>query len=385
MHPTTPSMEEGGEMEMGVQETSGDDSMMMGMTVEEDKYQTNEGGVVAHPPSTIVHRMELLAEQQQMSWGGGSAPSIPSVDDHLDRDSDSMSISSGSIRSSTMSIDSTLYHFVEENGRTYHKYKQGRYFLPNDSLEQERLDLQHQLFCLTIGGKLNLCPLPEGPMRVLDIATGTGIWAIEFATQYPESQVIGTDLSPIQPHYLPDNCRFEIDDAEDEWTYTEPFTFIHGRALLSCFDDPEKVVRQAYENLEPGGFLEFQDAFFPMDWVGEPPTKTALYRWNCLMSEGVKNLGRSWSNVVYYPRYFEAAGFENISEKRFFWPTSPWAKGKYFKTVAMYFQEDLLSGMEGISMKVLTAAGMSIEEISALCEEVRKDLRNTDIHAYLTV
>lgn len=184
---------------------------------------------------------------------------------------------------------------------------------------------------------------------------------------------------------LPENCRFEIDDAEDEWTFSEPFSFIHGRALMSCFDDPSKVVKQAFENLEPGGSIEFQDALFPMYWIGEPPKHSALYRWNELLMEGVKRIGRSWSNVVNYPRYFKEAGFEDITEKRFYWPTSPWAKGKYFKTVAMYFQEDMISGMEGISMKVLQATGMTPAEIKEFCEEVKRDFRDTNLHAYLTV
>ena len=33
-----------------------------------------------------------------------------------------------------MSVTSSLYHFVDENGRTYHKYKDGKYMLPNDSV-----------------------------------------------------------------------------------------------------------------------------------------------------------------------------------------------------------------------------------------------------------
>jgi hypothetical protein len=33
---------------------------------------------------------------------------------------------------------------------------------------------------------------------VLDIGTGTGAWAIDFADEYPKAEVIGTDLSPIQ-------------------------------------------------------------------------------------------------------------------------------------------------------------------------------------------
>lgn len=41
-------------------------------------------------------------------------------------------------------------------------------------------DLQHHLFYLTLDGKLYLAPIAEEPRRVLDIATGSGIWAIDF-------------------------------------------------------------------------------------------------------------------------------------------------------------------------------------------------------------
>ncbi|KAI2641359.1 S-adenosyl-L-methionine-dependent methyltransferase [Hypomontagnella submonticulosa] len=271
-------------------------------------------------------------DMSQLSWGSGSAPSLPSVDD-----------------------------------------------------DSQTTDLQHQLFTLAIGNKLNIAPIPDNPRRVLDIATGTGIWAIEFAIQHPESEVLGTDLSPIQPQYVPENCKFEIDDAEDEWTFNEPFDFIHGRALMSCFNDPAAVVRQAFENTAPGGMIEFQDALFPMNYIGDPPTESALYRWNEMMVEGVSRLGRSWSNVQNYNRYFQEAGFENIVEKRFYWPTSPWAKGRYFKTVAAYFQEDMLVGLEGMSLKVLGVLGMTPDQIREFVEEVKNDFRNTNIHAYLTV
>ncbi|CAJ2510551.1 Uu.00g095200.m01.CDS01 [Anthostomella pinea] len=274
-----------------------------------------------------------------------------------------------------MSVDSTLYHYIEENGRTYHKYKQGRYFLPNDVAEQERLDLQHHVFMITANGKHHLCPLPENPGRVLDIAT---------ASKHPDCHVWGTDLSPIQPH-LPENCTFEIDDAEDEWTFSAPFDFIHGRALMSCFNDPAFVVQQAVAHLAPGGFLEFQDALFPMNWIGEPPRQSALYRWNELMMAGVARLGRSWSNVQHYRRYFDDAGLEGVVERRFYWPTSPWAKGRYFKTVAAYFQEDMIQGLEAMSLKVLGVLGMAPAEVLEFVEEVKRDFRDTNLHAYLTV
>jgi methylase of polypeptide subunit release factors len=38
------------------------------------------------------------------------------------------------------------------------------------------------MFCLMLDGKLTTAPIPEGQTlhRVLDIGTGTGIWAIDF-------------------------------------------------------------------------------------------------------------------------------------------------------------------------------------------------------------
>jgi hypothetical protein len=49
------------------------------------------------------------------------------------------------------------------------------------------LDLQHHLFTLTFNGKLHIAPLEEikgGIHNVLDIGTGTGIWAIDFGIEF---------------------------------------------------------------------------------------------------------------------------------------------------------------------------------------------------------
>ena len=70
--------------------------------------------------------------------------------------------------------------------------------MPNDESEQDRLDLSHQIFKITMGDKLYLAPIGN-PARVLDIGTGTGIWAIEMGDNFPDSDIIGTDLSPTQP------------------------------------------------------------------------------------------------------------------------------------------------------------------------------------------
>lgn len=60
-----------------------------------------------------------------------------------------------------------------------------------------------------LDGKLHLAPL-ENPQRILDVGTGTGVWAIDIADTFPAAEVIGVDIAPIQPNYVVRNVRFEI-------------------------------------------------------------------------------------------------------------------------------------------------------------------------------
>jgi hypothetical protein len=109
----------------------------------------------------------------------------------------------------------SILEYPEENGRTYHKMTEGRYPFPNDPAEQDRLDLQHQLFLLTQNQKLLNCPAdPSKLHRVLDLGTGTGIWVMDFGDENPQSYVLGVDLSPIQPDLVPPNVSFCVDDIE---------------------------------------------------------------------------------------------------------------------------------------------------------------------------
>jgi SAM-dependent methyltransferase len=135
---------------------------------------------------------------------------VPEEDVQDDRDS----TIGDDATSSTASLSSSILDFRHENGRTYHAYKDGKYHLPNDERENERLDLQHNLFLLTFDNKLGLAPpnLPDSKVkRVLDLGTGTGIWAIDFGDDHSQTEVIGVDLSPIQPNLSDlDNYRWSL-------------------------------------------------------------------------------------------------------------------------------------------------------------------------------
>jgi hypothetical protein len=49
---------------------------------------------------------------------------------------------------------------------------------------------------------------------------------IQVADSFPMSEVIATDLSPIQPTWVPPNLQFLIDDCEADWAFERKFDFI---------------------------------------------------------------------------------------------------------------------------------------------------------------
>ncbi|KAK6065970.1 methyltransferase domain-containing protein [Seiridium cupressi] len=300
----------------------------------------------------------LHPDEDSSSYG---TPSSFSVDTDDDADSAIGSIT----QNSSMSATSSIYQFVEEFGRTFHRYKEGT--------------LQ------VLDWKLFLAPI-DRPNRVLDLGTGTGIWAIEFADQNPECDILGTDLSPIQPEYVPANCRFEIDDAEDEWIYSNKFDYIHGRYMCAFLSDFPKLWRNIYDNLQPGGWVEFMETLIYFQSQDGSLEGTALQRWNKLIIEGVKNLGRNVLSCMKYKKWMLETGFVNVEERKFVVPANPWAKGRKNKELGALQMVNNLNGVYGLTMSVLTKGmGWATEEVEVLLADVRKDMSDKDIHAYITI
>lgn len=104
------------------------------------------------------------------------------------------------------------------------------------------------------------------------------------------------------------------------------------------------------------------------------------------MVECVARAGRDMSYSQRYPSLFRAAGLEDVTERHFVWPSNHWVKGKQNKRLALWFQKDLGDGLEAISLRLLIGVGgMTKEEVTALLDQVRKDLGNPKYHSYMPV
>ncbi len=101
-------------------------------------------------------------------------------------------------RNSTRSLYDSDIVYLEIHGRRYC----GDYYMPNDELRQSRGQMLHFIYVHILNNRLTSVPL-RNPKRILDIGTGTGEWAIQMGEEYPDADVIGTDIAWIQPTAVP--------------------------------------------------------------------------------------------------------------------------------------------------------------------------------------
>ncbi|RMJ16984.1 hypothetical protein CDV36_003334 [Fusarium kuroshium] len=309
-------------------------------------------------------------------WAEGR-PTKTDVD--MECDDDDSGLVGISAFSDTASITSSIIKYRVENGRTYHAYKAGSYILPNDDRENDRLDQQHHLALLTLDDQLFIAPVDKDKMkRVLDAGC---------ADEHPEVEVLGVDLSPIQPTYVLPNVLFFVDDIEEEWTYTRPFDFIYLRAMTGSIRDWPKFFEQAYQNLSPGGFIELMDPIYPVTSDDETVSKdSAVYKWSSLMNEAATKMGSGLDSALRYKEQLIEAGFVNVVETPYKWPMNTWPQDRKSKELGAWGNVNLVGGAQGLSLALFTKVlGWSHAQLEVFLVDVRKDLCDKNLHGYWRV
>ncbi|KAK7447969.1 methyltransferase domain-containing protein [Colletotrichum acutatum] len=247
-----------------------------------------------------------------------------------------------------------------------------------------RVDLQHHLWLITLDGELATSPGRETARRVLDLGTGTGIWAIDFADAYPGSEVIGVDLSAIQPDLVPANCSFEIDDLELDWPWEQPFDYIFNRSCAGSWSDFRSMIQRVYDHLEPGGYFEVQDLELPSYCDdGSVPLDAALYRWQHALVDASNEVGRPINYALDCLDDLHNVGFVEIRHQIYKWPFNNWPDDPKLKEAGRWNCANLDMGLEAFSLGLLTRVkGWTRDAVEELCAEVKKEVKDMRLHAY---
>lgn len=196
----------------------------------------------------------------------------------------------------------------------------------------------------------------------------------DFADEFPNVEVIGTDITPIQPSWVPANVSFELDDCNLEWTWPEnSFDFIHARMLVGVIEDWYEFHRQAFRTCAPGGTYPLDLSIYLLtpdnhlhnfhagyieSFVGcstfecndgSVKEGSAMSQWPKVFNEGGRRFGRTFEVYDHdlQRKAMEAAGFVDIEFKDYLIPMGGWGCDKEAAEIGLWWKIALEADLDG--------------------------------------
>ncbi|OCK72666.1 hypothetical protein K432DRAFT_315905, partial [Lepidopterella palustris CBS 459.81] len=188
---------------------------------------------------------------------------------------------------------------------------------------------------------------------------------------------------------IPPNVKFEIDDAEQRWTFPEEFfDLIHMRTMTGCIRDWEKLFTQAFHHTKPGGYIESQE----MDYMAVVQSDSkisgeSLILWCELQGKAAYNAGLSLrTSGEKLKALMEKVGYVDVVVQEFKLAVGPWPANKSLRNAGLLQLRAMLEGIEELSLRLFTHyADWTIEELHVLLVKVGNELKSKDLHAYWPV
>ncbi|KAI8955088.1 S-adenosyl-L-methionine-dependent methyltransferase [Xylaria longipes] len=279
-------------------------------------------------------------------------------------------------------------------GRYYGTYKPGKYLLPCDDVECDRLDIMHKFYLVArqfeeFSG-VHTYRLPDRP-KVLDLGCGTGIWSIDIADrQGGRGHIEGWDLNLTQPEAIPPNVSFHRRDVEDPWIRVEPnsFDLIHIRMLNGSIENWPRLYRQIFQHLKPGTGLFEQ---VEIDWRPQsdgdprPLADSKLMEWSQKVHQGFARAGKKLEMDPNTKTILEDIGF-SVEHRKIPIAFNPWPEDEHKKEIARWFNLGLNQGLEALTFEsVIHYLGYPEQEVRELIERVKEDICRREWRTYCTL
>ena len=170
--------------------------------------------------------------------------------------------------------DSTNQQHHSDTLASLTKRQRASYVLKRNYAATTRLNCQTFLWKLELGWSLHpsvasaiqLAAESSKTPCIADLATGTALWALDIARDFPAAKIDGFDISLLQcppSQWLPRNItvrQWDIFSSLDP-ALEGRYDVVHIRLLLLVIheNDPRPLLRNALRMLKPGGWLQWDD------------------------------------------------------------------------------------------------------------------------------
>lgn len=169
---------------------------------------------------------------------------------------------------------------------------------------------------------------------------------------------------------------------QDPWG--GPYDYIHTRFMLGTAPDFKTVIQQAYDNLEPGGWMESQE-LWPKSGCDDDtmPPDFILKEWEDLQHQVAMKVGpvRMADKLI---RWFREVGFVDVQQEIFKIPLNGWPKDSRLHVLGRNWCEQLCDGMEAFTMKYFTSHPLywTPTEVHVYLAKVRTAIKDKNVHGY---
>ncbi|CAG8562309.1 4396_t:CDS:2 [Ambispora leptoticha] len=271
----------------------------------------------------------------------------------------------------TREILNESFRFID--GRRYHNNPNSRYALPNDDTEIDRLQQQH--FCLRYAWQGNfhapiMDSLKNNNVAVLDAGCGSGVWCLDMATEWPDVEFLGLDISRVFPEDIkPKNVKFGEHNILEKIPVDDGhFTFIHQRFLcggIPIADWEGNILKEFARICKPGGWVEFLES----DVKFVSPSPNADWLWTSFIKFWELR-GMDVNIGIHLEGYLIKDGnFTNIHHETLDIPIGSWG-GRLGQLIS----EDLRLGLGALKVPLASIMGITVKEYENLLENFEEEV-----------
>lgn len=208
-----------------------------------------------------------------------------------------------------------------------------------------------------------------------------------MSEKYPSAEVIGMDTAVVQPTDVPPSCVFEVDDVENEWLYQHnSFDFIHARELVMAVRNWPRLMRQTYDTLKPGGYIQISGSYplFTSD-DGNLPPGTAYVEVGDIffaMGDRISVSGHDplkWKSQLIEAGYTEVV--ESVEDTHNPWPKEP--RMKQIAAFELVHFRDLIANI--FARRYTQVLGGDPKYFHVLMARVREEVLNKRMQSHLSL